>query len=69
MLKVMPRWADTRDMKIFKRNSAAEKREDEAQNDLFNDRMRSVLSRETKHDDAAKVESRLRNMAYGTNKE
>ncbi len=31
--------------------------------------MRAVLSRETNHDDAVAVETRLRNMIYGSNKQ
>ena len=36
--------------------------------EAVNNRMKSVLSRETDHDDASAVEQRLRNMVYGTNK-
>jgi hypothetical protein len=56
-------------MKLFKRGSTTSKAEDRAYSNAVNDRMRTVLSRETHHDDAETVENRLRNMVYGTNKE
>ncbi len=56
-------------MKLFKKGSDTSKREDRAYDEAVNNRMRTVLSRETKHDDAETVEGRLRNMVYGTNKE
>jgi hypothetical protein len=56
-------------MKLFRRNTSTSKSDDRAYHDAVNDRMRSVLSRETNHDDAETVENRLRNMVYGTNKE
>lgn len=54
---------------MFRRSSAESKRDDQAYQDAVNDRMRTVLARETAYDDPETVESRLRNMAYGTNKE
>jgi len=56
-------------MRLFKRGTTTSKSEDRAYEDAVNDRMRSVLARETNHDDAETVENRLRNMIYGTNKE
>lgn len=56
-------------MKLFRRDTATSKREDRAYEDAVADRMRNVLSRETNHDDAEAVETRLRNMIYGTNKQ
>ena len=56
-------------MKLFRKGTAASKREDRAYEKTVNNRMRDVLSRETNHDDAETVENRLRNMIYGTNKE
>ncbi len=44
------------------------KRDDEAYVTAINDRMKKVLAQETDHDDAEVVETRLRNMIYGTNK-
>lgn len=56
-------------MKLFRKGTTTTKREDRAHDEAVANRMRSVLSRETNHDDAKIVEDRLRNMAYGTNKE
>ncbi len=56
-------------MKLFRRGSATSKAEDRAYSNAVNARMRILLARETNHDDAQTVESRLRNMVYGTNKE
>jgi hypothetical protein len=55
-------------MKLFKRNTSDEQRADREYDEAVNDRMKSVLGRETDHDDASVVEQRLRNMMYGTNK-
>lgn len=55
-------------MKLFRRTTSDERREDREYDEAVNDRMRSVLNRSTQHDDATAVEQRLRNMAYGTNK-
>ncbi len=54
---------------MFRRRSRTSKSEDRAYDAAVNDRMRMVLARETNHDDAQSVENRLRNMAYGTNRE
>lgn len=56
-------------MKLFKRGSPTSEEEDRAYDTAVNNRMRIVLARETDHDDAEAVESRLRNMVYGSNKE
>ncbi len=56
-------------MKLFRKGAAASKREDRAYDEAVNNRMRTVLSRETNHDDAETVENRIRNMVYGSNKE
>jgi len=56
-------------MKLFRRNTSEERRADREYDETVNDRMKSVLGRETAHDDADVVEQRLRNMVYGTNKE
>ncbi len=56
-------------MKLFRKGTSTSKREDRAYDAAVNSRMRTVLSRETNHDDAETVENRLRNMVYGTNKE
>jgi hypothetical protein len=61
--------ADGTAMKLFRRGAASSKREDRAYEIAVNDRMRNVLSRETNHDDPESVETRLRNMIYGTNKQ
>lgn len=53
-------------MKLFKRD--AEKRKDREHDAVVNDRMRSVLARDTEHEDPETVESRLRNMNYGTSR-
>ncbi len=55
-------------MKMFRRNTSDERREDRDYDEAVNDRMKSVLNRSTTHDDAALVEQRIRNMSYGTNK-
>ncbi len=55
-------------MKLFKKNTSDERRVDRDHDEAVNDRMKSVLGRSTDHDEAAIVEQRLRNMAYGTNK-
>ena len=55
-------------MKLFRRNTTEERRDDRDHEDAVNDRMRSVLGRSTNHDDAELVEQRIRNMNYGTNK-
>ncbi len=55
-------------MKLFRRNTSEETRADHEHDEAVNNRMKSVLSRETNHDDASAVEKRLRNMVYGTNK-
>jgi hypothetical protein len=55
-------------MKLFKKDGA-EKRRDREHEDAVSNRMRMVLSKDTVHeDDAATVESRLRNMNYGTSR-
>jgi hypothetical protein len=54
-------------MKLFKRDSE-HKRVDRDYDELVQDRLRSVLSKDTKHEDAATVETRLRNMNYGTSR-
>jgi hypothetical protein len=56
-------------MKLFRRNTSEERRADREYDEAVNDRMKSVLGRETAHDDAEVVEQRLRNMVYGTNKQ
>lgn len=56
-------------MKLFRKGTSTSKRDDLAHQEVANDRMRTVLARETDHDDAETVENRLRNMVYGTNKE
>ncbi len=55
-------------MKLFRRSTSEERRADREYDEAVNNRMKSVLGRETKHDDADAVEQRLRNMIYGTNK-
>ena len=55
-------------MKLFRRSTSEERRADREYDEAVNDRMKSVLGRETEHDDADAVEQRLRNMIYGTNK-
>lgn len=54
-------------MRLFKRDSEA-KRTDEDYNESVNNRMRDVLGKDTEHEDAEKVETRLRNMNYGTSR-
>ncbi|MEN8040654.1 MAG: hypothetical protein ABFR95_04035 [Actinomycetota bacterium] len=56
-------------MRLFRKSTTTSKREDRAYEEAVNNRMRGVLARETNHDDAEAVETRLRNMAYGTNKQ
>lgn len=55
-------------MKLFRRNTTEERRDDREHDDAVNDRMKTVLGRSTDHDDATLVEQRIRNMSYGTNK-
>lgn len=55
-------------MRLFKRRTSDERREDRDYDEAVNDRMKSILGRNTDHEDASVVERRLRNMAYGTNK-
>ena len=55
-------------MKLFRRNTTDERATDRDYDEAVNDRMKSVLARDTNHDDASAVEQRLRNMVYGTNK-
>ena len=55
-------------MKLFKRTTSDERREDRDYDEAVNDRMRSVLGKSTDHDEADLVEQRIRNMSYGTNK-
>lgn len=55
-------------MKLFKRNTSDERNAEKDYDETVNNRMKSVLARETNHDDASAVEQRLRNMVYGTNK-
>jgi hypothetical protein len=55
-------------MKLFRKNTSDERRAEQDYDEAVNDRMKSVLGRETDYDEAAVVEQRLRNMAYGTNK-
>ena len=54
-------------MKLFKRDTA-ERRKDKEYDEAVNDRLRSVLSKDTVHEDAATVETRLRNMNYGSSR-
>ena len=54
-------------MKLFKRGSE-QKRVDRDYDELVNDRMRVVLSKDTEQEDAKTVETRLRNMNYGTSR-
>ena len=67
-LKIRFPRADTAAMKLFKRNTSDERREDRDYDEAVNDRMRSVLGRSTEHDEADVVEQLIRNMSYGTNK-
>ena len=55
-------------MKLFKRSTSDDRSADRNHEEAVSSRMKSVLSRETNHDDASAVEQRLRNMVYGTNK-
>ncbi len=56
-----------RNMRLFKRES--DKRRDREHDEAVNDRLRSVLAKDTEHqDDADTVETRLRNMNYGTSR-
>jgi hypothetical protein len=56
-------------MRLFRKNTSDERRAERDHEDAVNDRMRSVLGKDTDYDDDADVvEQRLRNMAYGTNK-
>lgn len=55
-------------MKLFRRTTSDERREDRDYDEAVNDRLKSVLGRSTDHDDATLVEQRIRNMSYGTNK-
>jgi len=55
-------------MKLFRRSTSEERRADREYDETVNNRMKSVLGRETEHDNADAVEKRLRNMVYGTNK-
>lgn len=55
-------------MRLFRKSTSEERRADREYDESVNDRMKSVLSRPTNHDDAELVEQRLRNMVYGTNK-
>jgi hypothetical protein len=68
LLKFRALRADRAAMKMFRRNTSDERREDRDYDEAVNDRMKSVLNRSTTHDDAALVEQRIRNMSYGTNK-
>jgi hypothetical protein len=54
-------------MRLFKRDTSA-KRTDRDHDESVNDRMRAILSKDTEHEDADTVESRLRNMNYGTSR-
>ncbi len=67
-LKIHRRAADKPDMKLFRRSTSEERRADREYDEAVNNRMKSVLGRETEHDNADAVEKRLRNMVYGTNK-
>jgi len=55
-------------MKLFKRNADKRRDKDRAHDAVVNDRMRSVLARDTEHEDPETVEYRLRNMNYGTSR-
>ncbi len=68
LLKFRSDRADKAAMKLFRRTTSDERREDRDYDEAVNDRMKSVLNRSTTHDDATLVEQRIRNMSYGTNK-
>ena len=55
-------------MKLFRRTTSDERREDRDYDEAVNDRMKSVLGRSIDRDEAALVEQRIRNLSYGTNK-
>jgi hypothetical protein len=54
-------------MRLFKRDTPA-KRTDKDYDESVNDRMKTVLGKDTEHEDAKTVETRLRNLNYGTNR-
>lgn len=66
VLKVGCVVSDTEIMKLFKRDT--DKRRDREHDAAVNDRMRSVLAKDTEHEDPDTVETRLRNMNYGTSR-
>ncbi len=55
-------------MKFFNREKAS-KRADRVHNENVSERMRVVLSRELELQDAEKVETRLRNLHYGSSRQ
>jgi hypothetical protein len=54
-------------MRLFKRDTSG-KRTDKDYDESVNDRMRAVLGKDTEHEDADTVETRIRNMNYGTSR-
>lgn len=67
-LKVRDVSSDTRIMKLFNRDASKRREKDREHDAVVNDRMRSVLARDTEHEDPETVETRLRNMNYGTSR-
>lgn len=55
-------------MKLFKRGITASRREDLAYAEAASRRMQYMLTHTTYQDDAQTVETRLRNMLYGSHK-
>jgi hypothetical protein len=54
-------------MKLFSR-SGTSKRSERSHNENVSERMRSVLGKDTEHEDAQTVETRIRNMNYGSSR-
>jgi hypothetical protein len=54
-------------MKLFSRENTS-KRSERAHNEHVTERMKSVLSKDTQHADAETVETRIRNMNYGSSR-
>lgn len=54
-------------MKLFKRG-ATDKLADRKHIEHVNDRLRSLVSKDTEYEDPSSVEARLRNMNYGTSR-
>ena len=54
-------------MRLFNRGNTT-KRADRAHDEQVSERMRIVLNKDTEHEDAKTVETRIRNMNYGSSR-